>query len=64
MGKRQAVVEAPGFDEATKQDHAVNDEREDHPRNDHGMHADRQRPGQGDMRAAIALAGDGGKVLA
>lgn len=64
MFQRQRVVETPGAHEATEQDHAVDDEREQDPRNDNGVDTDRQGARQGDMRAGIALAGDRGKAFA
>ncbi|MEY9833210.1 hypothetical protein ABIA25_005088 [Sinorhizobium fredii] len=62
--ERQRIVEAPGLHEAADEDHAVDEEREHGPGDDEGMHADRDRAGEGGMGAAVALAGNGRVVLA
>ena len=41
MFKGQRVIEAPGTDEPAEKDHAVDDEREQDPGYDNGVHTDR-----------------------
>ncbi|MNL27883.1 hypothetical protein D3C87_1495040 [compost metagenome] len=64
MVKRQRIVQTPGLHETADEDHAVHDDGEDHPRHDDGMDTNGQAAWQRDMRAAVALAGNRGEVLA
>ncbi|MNE75513.1 hypothetical protein D3C80_1716810 [compost metagenome] len=64
MCEGQRIVEAPGLHETADQDHAVNNDGEQHPGDDNCMHTNRQTTRQSDMRSTVALPGHRREVFA
>ncbi|MNE61894.1 hypothetical protein D3C80_1571400 [compost metagenome] len=63
MVKCQRIIETPCAHEPANQDHDIDDNSEDHPRNNKGIDADLQSFWQASMNAGVALAGDCCKVF-